>query len=41
VLRGMQRGSTPTEVPVDGVTVPPLGTADELEKLNAAIRNDD
>ena len=41
VLRGMQRGSTPAEVPVDGVTVPPLGTADELAKLNDAIRNDD
>jgi cytochrome c-type biogenesis protein CcmH len=41
VLRGMQRGSTPGEVPVDGVAVPPLGTADELAKLNEAIRNDD
>jgi len=41
VLRGMQRGSTPTEVPVDGVPVPPIGTADEMTKLNDAIRNDD
>jgi cytochrome c-type biogenesis protein CcmH len=41
VLRGMQRGSTPAEVPVDGMTVPPLGTPDELAKLNDAIRNDD
>jgi len=40
VLRGMQRGSTPTEVPVDGVAVPPIGTADEMTKLNDAIRND-
>jgi cytochrome c-type biogenesis protein CcmH len=41
VLRGMQRGSAPAEVPVDGVVAPPLGTADELAKLNDAIRNDD
>jgi len=41
VLRGMQRGSAPAEVPVDGVVVPPLGTDDELQKLNDAIRNDD
>jgi cytochrome c-type biogenesis protein CcmH len=41
VLRGMQRGSAPAEVPVDGVVVPPPGTADELQKLNDAIRNDD
>ena len=41
VLRGMQRGSAPAEVPVDGVVVPPLGTDDEMAKLNDAIRNDD
>jgi len=41
VLRGMQRGSAPAEVPVDGVVVPPLGTADELSKLNDAVRRDD
>ncbi|MFL5607308.1 MAG: cytochrome c-type biogenesis protein CcmH [Gemmatimonadaceae bacterium] len=41
VLRGMQRGGAPAEVPVDGVVVPPLGTADELSKLDAAIRHDD
>jgi cytochrome c-type biogenesis protein CcmH len=41
VLRGMQGGSAPAEVPVDGVVVPPLGTDDELQKLNDAIRNDD
>jgi cytochrome c-type biogenesis protein CcmH len=41
VLRGMQRGSAPAEVPVDGVVVPPLGTADELSKLDDAIRRDD
>ena len=41
VLRGMQRGGVPAEVPVGGVITPPLGTADELAKLNAAIRNDD
>jgi cytochrome c-type biogenesis protein CcmH len=41
VLRGMQRGSAPAEAPVDGVVAPPLGTADELAKLNDAIRNDD
>jgi len=28
-------------VPVDGVAVPPIGTADEMTKLNDAIRNDD
>jgi cytochrome c-type biogenesis protein CcmH len=41
VLRGMQRGSAPAEVPVDGVVVPPLGTADELSKLDEAVRRDD
>ncbi len=41
VLRGMQRGSAPAEVAVDGVVVPPLGTADELSKLDDAIRRDD
>ena len=41
VLRGMQRGGTPAEVPMDGVVVPPLGTADEMAKLNDAIRKDD
>jgi cytochrome c-type biogenesis protein CcmH len=41
VLRGMQRRGVPTEVPVDGVVVPPLGTADELSKLEAAVRHDD
>jgi cytochrome c-type biogenesis protein CcmH len=41
VLRGMQRGSAPAEVPVDGVVVPPLGPDDEMAKLNDAIRNDD
>jgi len=41
VLRGMQRGGTPAEVPVDGVVVPPLGTADELSKLEDAVRRDD
>jgi cytochrome c-type biogenesis protein CcmH len=41
VLRGMQRGSAPAEVPVDGVVVPPLGTADELSKLDDAVRRDD
>jgi cytochrome c-type biogenesis protein CcmH len=41
VLRGMQRGSAPAEVPVDGVVVPPLGTADELAKLDDAVRRDD
>jgi cytochrome c-type biogenesis protein CcmH len=40
VLRGMQRGA-PAEVPVDGVVVPPLGTADEMAKLDDAIRKDD
>jgi cytochrome c-type biogenesis protein CcmH len=41
VLRGMQRGSAPAEVPVDGVIVPPLGTADELSQLDDAVRRDD
>ena len=41
VLRGMQRGSAPAEVPVDGIVVPPLGTADELAKLDDAVRHDD
>jgi len=41
VLRRMQRRIAPAEVPVDGVVVPPVGTADEMAKLDAAIRNDD
>lgn len=41
VLRRMQRGSAPAEVPLDGVVVPPLGTADELAKLDDAVRRDD
>lgn len=41
VLRGMQRGKAPGEAPVDGVVAPPLGTADELAKLDDAIRNED
>jgi len=41
VLRGMQRGGAPAEVPMDGVVVPPLGTPDEMAKLNDAIRKDD
>jgi cytochrome c-type biogenesis protein CcmH len=41
VLRGMQRGKSPGEAPVDGVIVPPLGTPDELAKLDDAIRKDD
>jgi cytochrome c-type biogenesis protein CcmH len=41
VLRGMQRGGAPAEVPVDGVVVPPLGTADEMSTLDDAIRHDD
>src|SRR3982750_2322564 len=32
VLRGRQRGGAPAGGPVDGVVVPPLGTADELAK---------
>jgi len=41
VLRRMQRRIAPAEVPVDGVVVPPVGTDDEMAKLDAAIRNDD
>jgi hypothetical protein len=37
----MQRGKSPGEAPVDGVIVPPLGTPDELAKLDDAIRKDD
>jgi cytochrome c-type biogenesis protein CcmH len=41
VLRGMQRGRAPVAAPVDGVVVPPLGTADEMARLDDAIRRDD
>jgi cytochrome c-type biogenesis protein CcmH len=41
VLRGMQRGGAPAEVPLDGVVAPPLGTADEMAKLDDAVRRDD
>jgi cytochrome c-type biogenesis protein CcmH len=40
VLRGMQRRAIPAPVPT-GAKAPPLGTDDELARLDAAVRRDD
>jgi hypothetical protein len=41
VLRGMQQRAARVAAPARPTGAPPLGTADELARLDAAVRRDD
>ena len=41
VLRGMQQRAARVAAPAHPVAAPPMGTADELARLDAAVRRDD